>query len=73
MEGVNKGDSISVTGVLVDYSGLLEIQPVNELINHGSGYTISQSLLTAPIKLVKTANRTYKYRKCSFRKCEPNI
>ena len=46
MEGVNKGDSISVTGVLVDYNGLLEIQPVNELINHGSGYTISPELIT---------------------------
>ncbi len=45
-EGVNRGDSITVTGVLVDYNGLLEIQPVNNLINHGSGYNITPQLIT---------------------------
>ena len=45
-EGVNRGDSITVTGVLIDYNGLLEIQPVNNLINHGSGYSITPQLIT---------------------------
>ena len=45
-EGVNRGDSITVTGVLVDYNGLLEIQPVNNLVNHGSGYNITPQLIT---------------------------
>ena len=45
-EGVNRGDSITVTGVLIDYNGLLEIQPVNNLINHGSGYSITVQLIT---------------------------
>ena len=46
MSNVNRGDSITVTGVLVDYNGLLEIQPVNELINHGSGYAINPQIIT---------------------------
>jgi len=45
-EGVNRGDSITVTGILIDYNGLLEIQPVNNLINHGSGYSITVQLIT---------------------------
>ena len=45
-EGVNRGDSITVTGILVDYNGLLEIQPVNNLINHGIGYSITPQLIT---------------------------
>ena len=46
MSNVNRGDSITVTGVLVDYNGLLEVQPVNELINHGSGYAINPQIIT---------------------------
>ena len=46
MGSVNRGDSITVTGVLVDYNGLLEIQPVNDLTNHGSGYSINTQLIT---------------------------
>ncbi|MDA9898399.1 DUF5689 domain-containing protein, partial [Flavobacteriales bacterium] len=46
MENVNRGDSITLTGVLVDYNGLLEVQPVNELTNHGAGYNISPQLIT---------------------------
>jgi phosphatidylserine/phosphatidylglycerophosphate/cardiolipin synthase-like enzyme len=44
-EGVNRGDSITVTGILVDYNGLLEIYPVNNLIIHGSGYSITPQLI----------------------------
>ncbi|MGB1932650.1 MAG: DUF5689 domain-containing protein, partial [Flavobacteriales bacterium] len=46
MGSVNRGDSITVTGVLVDYNGLLEVQPVNDLTNHGSGYSINPQLIT---------------------------
>ena len=42
--GVNRGDSITVTGNLIDYNGLLEIQPVTNLINHGSGYSITPQI-----------------------------
>jgi len=45
-EGVNRGDSITVTGILVDYNGLLEIQPVSNLINHGNGYSITPQTIT---------------------------
>jgi hypothetical protein len=45
-EGVNRGDSITVTGILLDYNGLLEIYPVNNLINHGSGYSITPQFIT---------------------------
>ena len=46
MGSINRGDSITVTGVLVDYNGLLEVQPVNDLTNHGSGYSITPQLIT---------------------------
>ena len=46
MASVNRGDSITVTGELIDYNGLLEIQPVNNLLNHGSGYSIVPQLTT---------------------------
>ena len=44
--GVNRGDSITVTGNLIDYNGLLEIQPVTNLINHGPGYSITPQIIT---------------------------
>ena len=47
MGSVNRGDSITVTGVLIDYNGLLEVQPVDELTNHGSGYSINPQPITA--------------------------
>jgi DNA/RNA endonuclease YhcR with UshA esterase domain len=36
VSSVNRGDSVSITGVLYDYNGLLEISPITNLINHGS-------------------------------------
>ena len=54
MSNVNRGDSITVTGVLVDYNGLLEVQPVNDLINH-EGYEINPKQLPQ-IKLAKIQN-----------------
>jgi phosphatidylserine/phosphatidylglycerophosphate/cardiolipin synthase-like enzyme len=35
VEDVLVGDSITVTGVLKDYNGLLELDPITELTNHG--------------------------------------
>ena len=46
LTGVDRGDSITVTGNLIDYNGLLEIQPVSNFTNHGNGYTITPQLIT---------------------------
>lgn len=35
LSGVLRGDSITATGVLFDFSGLLEISPTTSFINHG--------------------------------------
>ncbi len=35
MSGVNRGDSITVTGPLIEFSGLLEISPAATVVNHG--------------------------------------
>ncbi len=45
MENVQRGDSITVTGQLVDYNGLLETDTAYNLIVHGSGYTLSPQLV----------------------------
>ena len=34
--GVNRGDSVTVTGPLIEFSGLLEISTVTTVVNHGS-------------------------------------
>ena len=44
--GTLRGDSVTVTGELVDYNGLLEIQPVNNFSNHGTGYSITPQIIT---------------------------
>lgn len=48
--GVLLGDSITVTGILVDFNGLLEIQPVTSFSNHGSGYNVTPQTIT-PLQL----------------------
>lgn len=35
LSGVMRGDLITITGVLVEFSGLLEISPVTNVVNHG--------------------------------------
>ncbi len=35
LSSVQRGDSITATGVLFDFSGLLELSPTNSFINHG--------------------------------------
>lgn len=46
MENALRGDSITITGELVDYNGLLEVQPVTNLTTHGSGYTLAPQVIT---------------------------
>jgi endonuclease I len=41
---IQRGDSITATGVLFDFNGLLELSPTNSFINHGNG-TLPSPLL----------------------------
>ena len=38
---VNRGDSVTVTGDLKDFSGLLEVDPITNIVNHGQGTQIA--------------------------------
>ena len=44
--GVVRGDEVTVTGVLVDYNGLLEMTPVNSSITNNSGNLSNPQLIT---------------------------
>ena len=44
LSGVQRGDSISATGVLFEFSGLLELSPTNSFTTYGQG-TMPQPLL----------------------------
>lgn len=46
MEDVSTGDSITVTGELDEYNGLLEIKFVSQLTIHGTGYLVTEQLIT---------------------------
>lgn len=46
INGVNRGDSVTVTGVLKDFSGLLEIDPITSITNLGPGNQIPAWNLT---------------------------
>ena len=48
--GVVRGDEVTVTGVLVDYNGLLEMTPVNSSITNNSGNSSTTQLIT-PIQI----------------------
>ena len=50
MGAVVRGDEVTVTGVLVDYNGLLEMQPVNSNSVNSSGNSIAPQLIT-PIQI----------------------
>src|SRR5690606_29526845 len=43
--GVNRYDSITVTGPLIEFSGLLEISTVTNVVNHGPAVIVPQPLL----------------------------
>jgi phosphatidylserine/phosphatidylglycerophosphate/cardiolipin synthase-like enzyme len=51
LSGLNRGDSVTLTGVLFDYNGLLEIQPVSAFIIHSSGNTIPPPLVITPSQM----------------------
>ena len=46
MIGVVRGEEITVSGVLADYNGLLEMQPVNSLAINSTGNSIAPQLVT---------------------------
>lgn len=46
MGAVVRGEEITVTGILVDYNGLLEMQPVSSLTTNSSGNSVTPQLLT---------------------------
>ncbi len=48
LTGVNRGDSITVTGQIFDFSGLMEISPVTNVVNHGPA-VIQPTPLLIPI------------------------
>ena len=48
--GVVRGDEVTVTGVLVDYNGLLEMTPVNSSITNNTG-NLSTPQLVTPIQI----------------------
>lgn len=51
LAGLNRGDSVSITGVLFDYNGLLELQPVTGFTVHSSGNAIPQPQLIIPTQI----------------------
>ena len=51
LAGLNRGDSVTMTGVLFDYNGLLELQPVSAFLVHSSGNIIPQPQLIVPAQM----------------------
>jgi phosphatidylserine/phosphatidylglycerophosphate/cardiolipin synthase-like enzyme len=48
LAGLNRGDSVTITGVLFDYNGLLEIQPVSSFTVHSVGNPVPQPQVIVP-------------------------
>jgi endonuclease I len=48
LNSVQRGDSISATGVLYDYNGLLEISPTNSFVDLGNGTLPSAQIIPIP-------------------------
>jgi hypothetical protein len=66
LSSVQRGDSITATGVLYDYNGLLELSPTNSFSPQGTGTLPTPLLLTIPnvgelyeAQLVKFENVTF--------------
>ncbi len=57
LNSVQRFDSITVTGVLYDFSGLLELSPVNSFTNHGPA-TVIPSPLQLPITSAEEAHES---------------
>ena len=51
--GVVRGDEVTVSGILVDYNGLMEMTPVNSSITNNSGNLLTPQLIT-PIQIGET-------------------
>ncbi len=51
LSGVNRGDSITITGEIDDFSGLMEISPITNVVNHGQA-VIQPTPLQIPIPTV---------------------
>lgn len=45
---INRGDSIQITGTLIDFNGLLELTPASNLINYGTADLPPNQLVTIP-------------------------
>jgi len=50
LNGAQRGDSITITGTLVDYNGLLEMNPTSSAIIHSSSNSITPQIVT-PIQI----------------------
>ncbi|MEN8157319.1 MAG: phospholipase D-like domain-containing protein [Bacteroidota bacterium] len=53
MEGVNRGDSVTVTGGLKEYSTLLEVDPVSSVVVHSTGNTLPDPVVLTPAQLAE--------------------
>ncbi len=54
LSNVNRGDMVTVTGLLVDYNGLLEMTPVTTVTINSSGNTLPIAQLVTPSQLDET-------------------
>ena len=46
LAGIVRGEEIEVTGVLVDYNGLMEMQPVSSVIINSTGNSVVHQVIT---------------------------
>ena len=46
MAGTVRGEEITVSGVLVDYNGLMEMQPVNSVTINSAGNSVTPQVVT---------------------------
>ncbi len=53
LSAVVRGDEVTVSGILVDYNGLMEMTPVNSSITNSTGNSITPQLIT-PIQVGET-------------------
>lgn len=51
LANVNRGDQVTVTGMLVDYNGLLEMNPVNSFTINTTGNPLPTPILLTPLQV----------------------
>lgn len=54
LNSVNRGDSITVTGTLVSYNQLLEINPITNLVIRSTGNPVPTPIVVTPAQLTET-------------------